>query len=512
MRRVVYINILLIACLGAATALAVAGFRWSRQVAAQDRQLLSDTLLELAKEKVFGIETQIISADRPLFDAIGSDPATDLAGLAGQASVASVLVVDEQGRVLPGGYLGRPGPGGPVFGRLFQELIWPYLPLAPLADGERGTWHGKVGDGEYLLSFVTKTVGGQRVTVVLEEDIAQLVGAILPEFFSWQSPQSPRWFQVINDEGELVYGYPFRNDVDAAVVEIPFAQTATRWRLRVAQRDNRAGHARRQRALADAAVILISLTTLLVGLAVFAWAIARERRASAAKSDFVSAISHELKTPLSIISLFSEMLADQRVTSPSQVQEYASKIRRESTLLSQLIDNVLDFAKMDHGKVVFDQEPVDLRDITARAAELIEQRLDGTALRLCVAMPETPVVVFGDENALALAIINLLDNAIKYGAKEGTIELLVAAFDAHVDVRVRDHGDGVPLGEQTKIFERFYRAANARQRKARGSGIGLALVRHIVEAHGGTVGYQAAETKGSVFWMQFPRVRDKEAT
>jgi two-component system phosphate regulon sensor histidine kinase PhoR len=222
------------------------------------------------------------------------------------------------------------------------------------------------------------------------------------------------------------------------------------------------------------------------------------------KSEFISNVSHELKTPLSIISMFGEMLTLGRTKSPEQAHEYAEIIWRESVRLGRLIDNVLDFAKIERNANVYELADGDLGEVVERALELSQRRVQGAEMTLetDVATDLPPVRL--DANAYTLAVLNLIDNAIKYAPEGKRIAVDLARKDDRLVLSVRDFGPGIDPEEHAKIFDRFYRARAIRLKPIRGSGIGLALVRHIARAHGGDIAVESEVGKGSTFSMWIP--------
>jgi signal transduction histidine kinase len=230
----------------------------------------------------------------------------------------------------------------------------------------------------------------------------------------------------------------------------------------------------------------------------------RELRLSRLKSDFVANVSHELKTPLALIRLFAETLELGRVPSEEKARQYHSIINKESRRLTQLINNILDFSRIEAGRKEYRFVPGDVGAVVREVVDAyrfpIEQQ--GFALELDVAdeLPELEI----DPEALSQALINLVNNAIKYSQEDRLIRVSARREGERVLVSVADRGIGIPRAEQKKIFEKFYRAESSLVHTTKGSGLGLALVRHIMEAHGGAVEVASVPGEGSTFTLVLP--------
>jgi len=506
-RRILVVNALIFAVLAAAVALAYYGFT-ATSIETQEQQVLQP-LRELAEEKVFNIENLVVRDERVVFDNVRFDELSKLDEIVNpvSTSVASVFVLDEDGKLVPDGYVG-PRSRKPAESKAFRdfvvEKVVPTLPLAKQPVGERGHVHGIWREGPlagkpYVLSFMKRVSGGNTYYVLIEDDLNHLVAWLFPQFFN-VSDQSKRIYQVVDERGELVFGAPFAADADTLVVKVDFSETVGDhgWQLRVTDRQMLGQAELRHKRLVDALLIGGAVTVVIAGLAFLALAIRRERRANELKSEFISNVSHELKTPLSIISMFGEMLASGRVKGPDQATEYAEIIWRESVRLGRLIDNVLDFAKIERGMGIYEFADADVGEVVDRAIELVGRRLAAAEMSLDAEIePDLPHVKL-DQNAFTLAVLNLIDNAIKYAADGKKIELRLVRPNGgdRIVLRLRDWGPGIDPAEQEQIFERFYRARAVRLKPIRGSGIGLALVRHIAKAHGGDVTVTSAPGQG----------------
>jgi two-component system, OmpR family, phosphate regulon sensor histidine kinase PhoR len=266
---------------------------------------------------------------------------------------------------------------------------------------------------------------------------------------------------------------------------------------------------KKQRTLGPALVVLSS-AIIAVGLVIVWLGVLAERRMSRLRSDFIANVSHELKTPLSLIRMFAELIATGRHKDQNAVGEYGAIITRESERLSHLIDNVLDFSRLERGKASYHFTNSDVGEILLRAVDLCRQRVEKEKVNLQVQIePNLPHVRL-DEGAFTLAFLNLIDNALKYGGTDGRIDVELRRTPGQVCLRVRDHGPGIAPEDRGRIFERFFRGKNAREGNVRGSGIGLSLVEHIAASHGGRITVEdpassAGEPgQGTVFCIYLP--------
>ena len=234
----------------------------------------------------------------------------------------------------------------------------------------------------------------------------------------------------------------------------------------------------------------------------------REMRAARLRSDFVSNVSHELRTPLTAIRMNAETLLAGRYRSPEKHDEFLRTVIREGERLSRLVDNILTFSQIEGGRKTYDFEECNLGEIVSTALEPFGPLLHKRGFQLEVEIADPLPPVRADREAVATAVSNLLDNAVKYSPEHREIRVAVVEHDASVVIEVADRGIGVPPDELRRIFERFHRAANAATSAATGAGMGLALTRSIVEAHGGRVEVNAREGGGSVFRLIFSELRN----
>ncbi|MFH0992590.1 MAG: ATP-binding protein [bacterium] len=230
---------------------------------------------------------------------------------------------------------------------------------------------------------------------------------------------------------------------------------------------------------------------------------------NALKSYFVSSISHELRMPLTSIRMFAETLMVQRNVSRRKQKEYLRIIYGESERLSRLIGNIMDFAKIERGMREYKFVPLSIEGVTHRALKAIEYEVKKHKARVRVAIQKKLPAISADPDALEQAILNLLSNALKYSKDKSEINLKACKEQGHLLLEISDTGFGIPSSESTKIFERFYRISDDRSCQVGGAGLGLSLVKHIVDAHQGTITVESAVGVGSKFTMRFPITTNK---
>ncbi|WP_373044582.1 sensor histidine kinase [Vulgatibacter sp.] len=255
-------------------------------------------------------------------------------------------------------------------------------------------------------------------------------------------------------------------------------------------------------------VVLLALFYgfIAVGIVLTSRAVYREAKLSRLKSDFVSHVSHELRTPLTSIRLFVETLRLHRVRSEAEREECLEHLDKEAERLAELVDRLLDWARIESGRKVYRKIPVAAASVAREAVAVFErQQLAPEGLVELTIAPEVGQVEV-DRDALALVLFNLLVNAWKYTAEEKEIHLRVHGSGKRVAFEVADNGPGIPKSERKRIFEQFYRVDDLLTRKTEGTGLGLAIAKRIVEDHGGRIEIGGEVGRGSRFTVILPRV------
>lgn len=499
------------AMVGSALALAYFGYLYaedvSRRMEAADRQ----TAWAEAGRLIESVEARVDGVTKELFDKLAlPEEGRDAEGCEANtrpAADAFVMV-----RFNARARLEIICHNGPVTREDWRDTFLRSLDFASIQPGRFRFVHQRIDRQDALVAFMRKqTHNGKGYYVVLRLAESWVRQSVETEIATLAER---RRVTVLDQRRRSVAGTllsgPVPRKEERFLVERAFGKILYAWDLQLAPRDVETlqAQAERQRVLGP---LLVILSTVIIGVGlVIVWlGVLAERRASRLKSDFIANVSHELKTPLSLIRMFGEMVATGRNKGPEAVKEYGGIITRESERLSHLIDNVLDFARLERGKASYHFAEGDLAELLDRALDLCRYRLEKERLRLDGFIePELPPVRM-DENAMTLVILNLVDNAIKYAAEGGAVHVGITRRPGGVILWVRDFGPGIPVDERERIFDRFYRARNARDRNVRGSGIGLSLVKHIAEAHGGRVTVEAPTGAvqpgvGTVFSVHLP--------
>jgi signal transduction histidine kinase len=260
-----------------------------------------------------------------------------------------------------------------------------------------------------------------------------------------------------------------------------------------------------QRFIRTSFLILGALSVLLAaGILLTYRNVWKEMALARLKSDFVSNVSHELRTPLALIRLYAETLEMGRLSSQEKYQQYYSIIRKESERLTALINNILDFSRIEAGRKEYDFRETDVAELVRNTLESYRYQIEQNGFAFQESIADDLPSLRVDREAIARSLLNLVNNALKYSQIEKYLGVKLYRDNGSVKLEVVDHGIGIPPGEQHKIFEKFYRVGDPLVHHTKGSGLGLSLVRHIVQAHGGVISVESAPGKGSKFTIALP--------
>lgn len=356
---------------------------------------------------------------------------------------------------------------------------------------------------------------------------------VAPGDFSYQRTEQALWAITWTDADQYVLALDLRgvlgririlsdratrpdSDVRVEVLgpdSIPSEEAITRrslspwlpgWALVVRPRDPASLRLRQQEQWRrGVGIVGLSVLMIGVGAVLSGRLLQRELDAAREKSDFAARVSHELRSPITQIRLKAEALSLGLATSEDARQRHYAVIMRESERLSRLVDNMLDFAAIERGLKKYSMRPGDMCATVSRAVETAAVGMEMQGIEVEVELPDDLPPVWHDADAICQAITNLLSNAAKYGKDEAWVGVRVRTVDNEVWVEISDRGIGIAPEEQAKIFDQYYRSPDPLARRRKGTGLGLTIVKYIVEAHGGRATVRSAPGKGSTFILQF---------
>ena len=342
------------------------------------------------------------------------------------------------------------------------------------------------GEVPWFVSLADSPTGNDRILIVVDRN--EILASLSSENdFSSTFPEESKFITGISSEGNTL-----GSNFPGLRISFPPQEeslASQRWSS--------------QRLFYLLALILVLSVTFFGGYLL--WKdVRREVKLAEMRSHFVSSVSHELKTPLTSIRMFAETLRLGRSKDKKVQSEYLDTIVNESERLTRLLNNVLDFSKIEKGKRIYRKDPTQLSEIIEASARAFEYPLNQQGFRLHVHIEEGLLEVRVDRDALEQAVLNLLHNAMKYSGNSRDIDLRLTQKNGWAEIQVVDKGIGIDPKEHKKIFKKFYRISSPENLRTAGAGLGLALVSHIVNAHGGRLELESNLEKGSTFSILLP--------
>ena len=437
------------------------------------------------------------------------------------------LVFDQASKSLPKGSPGRfredKVVGDPLLRRL-RELVKTKRAIVAFTETINGRphyvqaqlrWEGPAR--ERMTSVIAFAVDAEKLR-------AEFIPAVLRDWLA--SVQQPSGFphletEVLDENGEHIYAsHPERSghvtpvdersfaiiffDKELLESAAPYEQHREIWGLRTSYGPQPINEIVSASTRPELALMIVLAVAMALGVFLVAGAAAREVRVAELKSNFVASVSHDLKTPLALIQLFAETLELGRVRTPERAQEYYRIINGQSKKLSRLIENILDFSRMEAGLRPYRMEPADLSESVNKVLARMETQFSQGNFTVTPKVEADLPRILPDEGAAEQAIENLLANAMKYSGDAKTIEIEAKRADGHIVVSVTDHGIGISRREQGRIFRKFYRVQRELGGGPQGTGLGLAIVDHTMRGHGGFVRVESEPERGSTFSLHFP--------
>ncbi len=257
-------------------------------------------------------------------------------------------------------------------------------------------------------------------------------------------------------------------------------------------------------------IFILIVLLMVLGFVFTLYTLNVELRLNKLKSEFISNVSHELKSPLTSIRMMTEMLHHNRVETEERKSAYYSAMLEESEHLSHLIDNILDFSRMDDERKKYDFKDLDMDELLVKFLESTRERLPALGFDIRYSCPDRVPLIQADRDAMLQVLYNLIDNAIKFSGTSRQIDVSLSSGDEELLFCVKDYGIGISVKDQERIFDRFYRSDETQKRGIRGSGIGLTIVRKIIEAHYGHLTLQSKPGAGSTFCVHLPINKNME--
>src|SRR5262252_7616754 len=493
----------------AAVALAYYGYSYAKASSVRSKTSLMENNQQLAQLLTAKVQDRIDKVDAELFEEIEwEDPAVGpLPTFELPAGVESAVVLDEGlhiRQIVPAPEPARRKRELDRWGSYVRGLEWKSLqPWTPSHPGNFRHLHQLYEGKSVLIAYAAKkTEDGRDYYVAAKLDVGLIAKDWIPDAMD-DVPVGHRRVAILDEVARPIFGVP--QPATQFQYETSFGRTLYAWRIQITPSDvaELLKQADTERLLGRL-LVPVSLVIFAVGLSVLWLSVRAERRGAQLRSDFIANVSHELKTPLPLIRMFGQLLATGKYKGEAMGREYAGIITREAERLSHLIDNVLDFARLERGKASYHFAEGHLEEVVERALDVFRHRLEKEKLRLRTEIESNLPAVRMDEGAMTLVLLNLVDNAVKYAGEGGEVSVRLRRVPGAVALSIADRGAGIAYDEQRRIFERFYRADNARARNVRGSGIGLALVKHIAEAHGGRVEVESAPGRGATFTVYVP--------
>jgi two-component system, OmpR family, phosphate regulon sensor histidine kinase PhoR len=480
------------------------------------RANLVETSLEQSNEKLAAqtldrIEKKIEDNDRILLEMVDVDEPAQWPAMVDAIKKAD-LNVDQV-------YFLRPNNNWPLYppysyaiknqwGAFRESFKVTDLDLDRIVIGQPHHLHKERSSNYYFATYVMKeTRKGTRILVCYQMNFDKII-ALLDERL--RDLQNSFYVSVVDFEGNGVYGQPISRS-SKYFFERRFPNTLYKWILQIVPRNYTELELDvRNRRRTNLVFIISSMSLIFFSLAVIYVTWQRDRQLRKLKEDFISNVSHELKTPLSLIHMFSEMLVMGRVKDEEKRLEYHRIIHNESDRMSRLIANLLDFANLGRGIENRHFEKTDIVQLVTKALEAYRHEIQKGECELKLHVDPDIPSFFADPNSITMAFLNLLDNSLKYSGEQKKIEIRIQRNNGFVDLSVADNGVGIPELEQQKIFDKFYRGSDPSVRRIRGSGIGLAITKHVAEIHEGEIMVNSVPGKGSTFTLRIPIRRQEE--
>jgi signal transduction histidine kinase len=361
-------------------------------------------------------------------------------------------------------------------------------------------------DRLYLLGWQEDAVSGLRYG--LEIEMMALLSRLLP---SLPEPGAGEIYALIDGQGRIVHrtGAGELTADTPQLASLPIGAQLPHWQLRIYALNGLTPAGDRGLLVLSTLLVGCFVAAVIFGGSLLLWQTYRHMRDARRKTSFVSNVSHELKTPLTTIRMYAELLDEGRFEDADKRRRYLQVIVSESQRLTRLVNNVLDFSRLEQKRKHYHLTTLTLNEMLAQVIEGQAMRLRQSGLELTYRIPNRPLSVQADRDAIEQVLLNLIDNAIKYAAQGGELTVELQQMENLAQVLIMDSGPGVPASEQKRIFQQFHRVDNNLTCNRPGCGLGLSIARRLLQDMHGSLLYRPREGGGACFIMQLPLVMIK---
>lgn len=370
----------------------------------------------------------------------------------------------------------------------------------PVPTGATGWLPWFWGDGLHLLVWADQP-DGRRCGLEIEMAalLSRLVTA-LPEPY-----ESSETLALLDDHGRAVHqrGTADLSTRPVTAMAIPIGAALPHWQIALYQSVD-AQPATQGVFVLGGLLTLVLVVAILLGGSLLLWQARRSLRDARRKSGFVANVSHELKTPLTTIRMYSEMLEEQAEIEPERQRRYLGIIGSEARRLTRLVNNLLDFSRLEQGHKQYHLQPLDLSQLVERTLAGQAVLLEAHEIQLQLTLPQTPVRCYTDSDAIEQALLNLVDNAVKYAAEGKALAVNMTRSERNIEIHIDDRGPGIPASHASQIFEMFHRVDNSLTSRKQGAGLGLSIARQLLRDLGGDLTYSPVDGGGSRFTLRLP--------
>lgn len=368
--------------------------------------------------------------------------------------------------------------------------------------GKNGITGMPVISSEVTAIYLSQDINnGLQVGIVI--DFTSYLKSISGKLIQKLDPDPSINLKIEDNNGRPVFSRIISND--SGYLTFPFPENLPKYKLLLSE--NKPGFMATLFKAGSGIYLLIFILIalfMLLGFIFIIYTLNVEFRLNKMKSEFISNVSHELKSPLTSIRMMTEMLHNKRVETEERKSAYYSAMLEESEHLSHLIDNILDFSRMEDDRKKYIFTDLDLNELIMKFLESIRERLTELGFNISYNHPDQVPLIRADKDAMLQVIYNLVDNAIKFSGTSRQIDIGLVPKADELQFCVKDYGIGIPGIDHEKVFERFYRSEKAQMSGIKGSGIGLTIVKKITEAHSGHLTIESSPGKGSTFTISFP--------